>query len=339
MRGAWRDIALGLILGALATGAPAQEQGGPVTTSLTLFAGTAQGPWRSRDWGGSWERVARRASAGQDPQDIGAALAWLPVGPRVYLGGTGGLYISEDFGETWEHTPVEGPVLSVLPSRYPEAEPTVFLGTPRGLLKSVDAGRSFRPTVVEQTPVHCIAWPGPALIVATGRGVLVSEDGGSSFSAPGAGLPAGEVRALALSSFFAVDPVILVGVGTAGVHRSPDGGRTWVAAGLSGKAVTDLVWLGPFLYAVTAAGLLRSQDLGVEWIRLGDGLAEAQPLRILFPLAPESGAQAFLATDRGVYRTGDGGAHWELVGFGGEQVLSVATFPPPSRMRDPRRSR
>ena len=29
----------------------------PVVTTLTLFAGVAEGLWRSRDWGGTWEAV------------------------------------------------------------------------------------------------------------------------------------------------------------------------------------------------------------------------------------------------------------------------------------------
>ena len=54
------------------------------------------------------------------------------------------------------------------------------------------------------------------------------------------------------------------------------------------------------------------------------------PRRILFPLAPASGAEAFLATDRGVFRTADGGERWMDAGLRGEAVSCVSTFPPPS---------
>ena len=327
-----RSLALVTVAGlCLAAGAWGAQQADPVVTTLTIFAGTAEGPWLSRDWGGSWERLESGDAGGDDPQEAGATFSFLPLGPRVYMGGTGGLFVSEDFGQIWARREVEVEVLGVLPSRYPQSDPTVFLATATGLLKSVDEGRSFTPTALTETAITRLEWPGPALVVATERGVLVSDDGGNSFSGPGEGLPPGRVHAMALSSFYPVDPVLFAAVGTEGVFRSADGGQTWAGAGLAGKAVTDMVWLGPFLYAVTADGVLRSQDLGKSWTRLAEGLDEAKPYRVLFPLAPESGAVLFLATDRGIYRSSDGGEHWTRTGFEERPVLCIATFPPPLR--------
>src|SRR6202007_1819584 len=102
-------------------------------------------------------------------------------------------------------------------------------GTDDGLMRSGDAGRTFAPTVLRGTPVTRIEWPGPALVVTTGHGVLVSQDGATSF-ASGVGLPEGAPQALALSSFFARDPVLFTSVSGAGVFRSGDGGRTWERA-------------------------------------------------------------------------------------------------------------
>jgi photosystem II stability/assembly factor-like uncharacterized protein len=291
----------------------------PVVTSLTLFAGSPAGLWRSRDWGGNWE-LAR----------AGALYAILPLGPRVFAAGQEGVLVSEDFGHSWTATPVEGTVLAVLPSRYPQSDPTVFAGTGAGLLKSDDGGRTFRPTALAGTPVIRLDWPGPDLVVATGRGVLVSSDAASTFRAPGSGLPPGDVRALALSSFFAVDPVVFAGVGEEGVFRSSDGGRSWAASGLAGHTVNDLVWLGPILYAATDQGLFRSEDAGARWSPLGEGIAGRAALRLMFPLAPDSGAEAFLGTDQGIFRTTDGGLHWMKSGLAAERVLCLATFPPPA---------
>jgi len=292
---------------------------GPVVTSLTLFAGSPAGLWRSGDWGGTWQ-LARP----------GAVHAILPFGPRVFAGGEAGLLVSEDFGQSWAEVAVESTVLTILPSRYPLSDPTVFVGTAAGLLKSDDGGRTFRPTSVTGAAVHRLDWPGPALVVAGGKGVLVSNDAGASFTGPGTGLPAGEVHALALSSFFAVDPVLFAGVGDQGVFRSSDGGKSWTAAGLAGQAVNDLVWLGPMLYAATGAGLFRTEDVGKNWTPLGEGLKGRAALRLMFPLAPDSGAEAFVGTDQGVFRTTDGGLHWVKAGLGSERVLSLATFPPPA---------
>jgi photosystem II stability/assembly factor-like uncharacterized protein len=318
-----------LAAGSLALpGAEAQESG-PVVTSLTLFAGTTGGLWRSVDWGGKWERVAGRSS-GVTLETVGAVHHILAVGRSVYLAADTGLFVSDDFGVSWRKLGFEIPVHYVLPSRYPNADPTVFAGTASGLFKSADGGKTFLPTVVRGTRVGRIEWPGPALVVTTDHGVLVSGDGGASFSS-GTGLPAGEPTALAVSSFFSRDPVLFTAVGTGGVFRSGDGGATWTAAGLEGRAVHDIVWLGPILYGATDQGLFRSDDNGQTWVA-APGLAARPARRLLFPLAPDSGLEAFLATDDGIAHTTDGGAHWKPSSAPEDPVICLATFPSPEKL-------
>jgi photosystem II stability/assembly factor-like uncharacterized protein len=298
------------------------------TTSLMLFAGTTEGPFRSRDWGGTWEPI-ERASDGDDSDGWGATFAFHPIGPMVLMGCEDGLFVSMDFGETWERRALEAEVRSLVPSRYPQADLTLFVGTPEGLVRSEDLGRTFRETPIGGTPVGQVVWPGPALVVATGRGVLVSQDGGSSFGSPGEGLPAGEVRAIALSSFFSIDPVLFASTGSLGVFHSSDAGRTWSPAGLDGHEVRDLHWLGPFLYAVAEDGIYRTEDLGEEWVRIDEGLRDVSPVKILFPLAPASGAIVFLAAPQGFYLSNDGGMHWGQLAAPRGEPLCLATFPPP----------
>jgi photosystem II stability/assembly factor-like uncharacterized protein len=330
-------LVLVLVLGLIAGATPLLAQlSGPVVTTLTIFAGTESGLWRSTDWGYRWQRV-EGASGSESLRDVGAVHSILALGPRVYVGAHTGLLISDDFGQTWTRGALTVPVAAVLPSRYPQSDPTVFAATSAGLLRSLDGGRSFAATPVRDTWVHRLEWPGPALVIATARGVLVSKDSGTTFTGPGAGLPAGDVRAMALSSFFIVDPVLFAAVGATGVHRSSDGGATWTASGLAGQTITDLVWLGPFLYAVGDRGLFRSEDAGRTWLPLGEGLKGVVPVRLLFPLAPDSGAEAFLGTDRGVYRTADGGMRWESAGLKDEKVLCIGTFPAPERPQKGRR--
>jgi hypothetical protein len=306
----------------------------PIVTSLTVFAGTREGLVRSGDWGASWKAGDFKDGSSSSP--TGAVECVLPIGPRVYACGSFGLFASEDFGITWTALLSDAPVLSVLPSRYPQADPTLFVGTPDGLLQSPDAGRTFKKTALTGTPVYRIEWPGPALVVATGAGLAVSDDGGSSFRVEAAGLPAGPVRALALSSFFAVDPVLFAGVSAEGVFRSGDGGKRWWPAGLAGRRVHDLVWLGPFLYAATDGGVFRSEDLGANWVPLNEGLS-GPARRLLFPLAPDSGTEIFVATGRGVFRSADGGQHWQPSGLDDQDVLTLGTFAAPARTGDPRK--
>lgn len=307
----------------------ANAQSPTIVTSLTLFAGSPAGLWRSRDWGSTWQLARKEAPVH----------TVLPLGTAVFVGTETGVLLSYDFGETWTDVALDAAVLSIAPSRYLLSDPMVFAGTTKGLLKSEDAGKTFRPTKLEGTPVFRLEWPGPALILATGRGVLVSPDAGLNFTGPGDGLPPGEARAMALSSFFPVDPVLFAGVGGHGVFRSSDGGRSWVPAGLAGQTVNDLVWLGPVLYAATDQGLFQSTDIGKNWSPLGQGISGRAARRLLFPLAPGSGAEAFLGTDQGVYRTPDGGLNWLKSGLGGEHVLTLGTFPPPDPVVNVKRNR
>jgi photosystem II stability/assembly factor-like uncharacterized protein len=332
-----RLLALGaavLVAGGLASARQASD----LVVSLALFAGTPAGLWRSNDWGGTWTRVVGSRS-GVSIDGIGPVRAIVPRGPEVYVAGDAGLFMSTDFGDTWISLSETRNVRSLLLSRWPQADPTVFVGTGSGLLRSRDGGRTFEPTGLAEGAVDRLQWPGPALVAAGSRGLLVTSTEGASFEGPGEGLPAGGVRAMALSSFFAVDPVLFAAAEAGGVYRSQDGGKHWRPAGLGEQSVRDLVWLGPFLYAAADGGFFRSEDVGRTWTRLS--ASPGEPRRLLFPLAPAAGLEAFLATDRGLFRTADAGQHWHPAGLQGEDVLTVATFPPPEpslgRGKKPRR--
>jgi photosystem II stability/assembly factor-like uncharacterized protein len=336
------------LVAAAALAAPASGQAPPrdasAVTNLTIFAGTARGLFRSRNWGASFERVLG-LDGGVSLDRVGAVSCLLPIGPQVLLGAETGVYFSPDFGETWTRVAETGSCTALLGSRYPLADRTLFLGTPAGLLRSTLDGyapeaapRAFAPTPI-QGGVAGIEWPGPQLVVATSGGLFVSPDAASTADRvgtdPAAPLPPGEVTALVVSAFFSADPAMVVAVGSEGVFRTPDGGRRWSHAGLRGRRVHQLTWLGPFLYAATDAGLFRTEDLGSSWTPLVEGAKGRAARRLLFPLAPASGAEAFLATDRGIYWSGDGGLNWRaLQGLLAEEpILSLATFPPPDPVR------
>src|SRR5207247_5235887 len=93
-----------------------------VVTSLTLFAGAPSGLWRTRDWGRTWERVEGALPA-RRLEGLGAARAIVPLGPQVWVGGDGGLFVSTDFGETWELRSATSGIVSLLFSRWPQSDP------------------------------------------------------------------------------------------------------------------------------------------------------------------------------------------------------------------------
>jgi hypothetical protein len=205
--------------------APAPIRENPTLTTLTIFAG---GRWPGARTGGMAGRRRKKGEAvarGHQVQYVRSS----PSGLR-WLAGSGGVRVPGF--QRLDARPIEASVLSILPSRYPLADLTVFIGTTEGLLVSEDAGRSFKPTRLWGVAVHRIEWPGPALVLGTSGGVMVSKDMGATWEPPGEGLPSGPVESLALSSFFAADPVMFAGIGRLGVYRSRDGGRTWEGVGL-----------------------------------------------------------------------------------------------------------
>lgn len=318
---------------------------------LVWFGGTGGGVWKSGDGGRTFDNVSDGFFGGS----IGAVAVAESDPNVVYVGGGektvrgnvshgSGLWKSLDAGKTWTHLGMADahhiPRVRVHP-RDPDLVYVAVLGhlhgpgEARGVFRSRDGGRTFEALAQPAGPVTRLEWPGPALVAAGGAGVRVSEDGGQTWRAAPRGLPEGLARALAVSSYFAVDPVMFAGVENAGVQRTTDGGRTWAAAGLSGARVNDLVWLGPILYAAADSGLFQSHDNGAHWTRLGEGLGEAAVTALLFPLAPASGAEFFAGTDRGIFHTLDGGLHFARTGFR-DEVSVLATFPPPD---PPRRKR
>jgi photosystem II stability/assembly factor-like uncharacterized protein len=324
-------LAILAVLLAQASPPPPTQPGASFATTLALYAGTPGGLRRTTDWGGSWHTMT--GGVGDSLKEIGSVRALQAIGPTVYVGGEGGSYFSTDFGDTWKRLPIEVPALTILQARYFDAEPVILVGTSQGLARSTDGGTTFHSTGIRGTRVSRLEWPGPDMFAATGKGVLRSTDGGTTFSEPKSGLPEGEATALAVSTFFTMDPVVYAGIAGEGLFRSADAGRTWRPAGLAGRTVTDIAWLGPILWAVTDDGLRRSDDGARSWQPVGASLRGRTLGRLVFPQGDQSSAEFFVTTDNGVYRTADGGETWSTAGLQGEQVLTLATFPPNVRSK------
>ena len=140
------------------------------------------------------------------------------------------------------------------------------------------------------------------------------------------------------------DPTVYyAGAASGGVWKSSDGGNRWApvfdkqpvaAIGALAVAPSDpsTVWAGTGEAwvirdsDVMGNGIYKSTDAGKTWTNMG--LPESGRIGriVVHPSNPDivfacvlgrvTGAQQ----DRGVYRTTDGGAHWERVLFGGENV-------------------
>ena len=219
------------------------------------------------------------------------------------------------------------PVYAVLPSRYPGADPTVFVGTAEGLFKSTDAGRTFQPTPVSGVAVTRIEWPGPDLVLATANGVLVSPDGGQTIRS-GVGLPAGPVPRCAL--------VLLRG--GPGALRGDEPGHVPVlgwredmgSRGASGprRPRPRLARPDPLRGGRTKAcfvARVREQT----WAAHGRRPWEADPRRLPLPARPRLPApRPSWRTDREPsLRTGNGGERWLTQQAHSREPVTVPAVP------------
>jgi photosystem II stability/assembly factor-like uncharacterized protein len=307
-----------------------------------LFVATSEGPYVTHSWGEYWETLRHRL-----PLDI---RTFYCIGPRAYAGGLEGLFVSDDFGESWSAVKSwkQGEVDVILTSLYFAADPVIFVGTRRGLYRSRDGGEDKWERIAEpfiQGEVHSIVWPGPALFVAAAEGLFRSNDTGDSWERAGKGLPDVAVLSLAHSSFFAMEPVIFAGLDGAGLYRSTDGGETFQPVGGSDamqRTVRQLYWWKSVLFAGTDDGLFVSHDAGESWESASAELEGKKILAISIP-APDAplGSDVLIGTEQGIYKTSDGARTWRQMNDGMKPavIFGFGSFPSPPETFDNERNR
>ncbi|OGV90582.1 MAG: hypothetical protein A3K19_24350 [Lentisphaerae bacterium RIFOXYB12_FULL_65_16] len=149
-----------------------------------------------------------------------------------------GIYLTTDGGEHWKLVRNAVYLRRHALNEYFAFDPASFDGTQHrtvyaathweGLLKSDDAGATWRVLGFPKTIIHVIALhpkDSRQFFVAADTGLFRSQDAGAGFEKVGANLPAAPVLALTLN---AKDPAVLyVALGEKGLWRSTDGGRSF----------------------------------------------------------------------------------------------------------------
>lgn len=323
-----RFLVLALALGFLATGtagASAQD-----FVLARLFAATDDGVFVSYSWGEHWSRIR-----GDMRGFTGQMRAFLCLGPTVYVGGTDGLFVSDDFGESYRRERFPGTeVRGFLSSRLFALDPTLFVWTETALYRSTDAGLKWEAIGdgVLSGKVSQMDWPGPELLALTERGLYVSRDAGRRWERLGEGLPDARLQSLEVARYFALEPTVFVGTEGSGLYKSVDGGKTFEPLPdrlLAQATVRVVFWWGSLLLVGTDDGLLLSKDGGESF----EASRALQGRRVQSMSVPGADADVpsdvIVGTDRGVYKSSDGALSFRLVdeGLGEPSVLDLATFP------------
>jgi photosystem II stability/assembly factor-like uncharacterized protein len=194
-----------------------------------VFAAGHDTFFRSEDAGVTWEALAP-ALPGTDLHGLATA----PDEPStVYVHVVRfGIFRSTDSGVNWEQanqTSLPGDVISL--SAGPGGR--LYAASPgTGVLRSDDGGRNFQPTGNLSVPltVSTSAIVADVVYAGTEEGLFFSGDGGKSWQARTAPSD-GAVMVSAVSPDDPMDiTVVVVGDDGAGrVHRSADGGATWMS--------------------------------------------------------------------------------------------------------------
>ncbi len=285
----WREVGPVLITHALVTA--------PDNHAL-LYEGTVEGVYRSTDGGTHW--TAALDGLSEAAREVWS-LSFLPDHSLVAATG-GGIYRSTDGGAHWTAAGLETQAIYTLAAHL-AGHIVLLAGGDGGVYRSdnIEArtGNARWRQVYDSgaAAVTSLAWPAarPALVVAginPGAGahgphpVIMSDDGGASWTARTRGLPSG---ASALSA--AVAPgvrVVYLGTLDAGVYVTP----------------------------VTQEG--------TAWQGRGTGLPAAAQVGS-FSFDPARPATLYAATTDGVYRSTDGGVHWNAFGAGLSGDATVVT--------------
>ncbi len=294
--------------------------------SALLLVGTRKGLFLIRRSDDGWSTPEPRMAgwsvnhAAADPRD-GSLLAC--TNNWVY---GGAFHRSTDGGDNWERS--EG------------------LAMPQASGLTLNATWHVEPGHVSQ--------PGRLWLGVDPGGLFRSDDGGATWE-PVAGLMdhptrerwepgAGGLCAHSITLDADNADRMWAGISAAGVFRTEDGGETWTPANVGTEACflpnDPYPEVGQCVHKVLShpgrperlwqqnhCGVYRSDDAGANWERLdGNGL----PSGFGFPIAldPGDADTAFVVPEEGsdnrvtsggrlgVYRTGDGGASWELASDG-----------------------
>jgi len=235
----------------------------------------------------------------------------------------GSLFLSDDFGLSWEAGTVpadlRAPVTAIVASPSFRRDQTVLAATDgAGILVTRDGGRTWRASSFHLRSTSALAlavapdWSKQEIaFAATPQGVYISLNGGRVWRSTGLMPDDDVVDALAVSPAFESDHTVYAGSEGGRLYRSCDGGRTWdLQQGAVGDGPVTSLWLardfaesGRMVCGV-ASSICVSSDRGQSW-----RLAARLPGLVLALTGDERSVIAGLR-DGGVWESRDGGLTW-----------------------------
>jgi photosystem II stability/assembly factor-like uncharacterized protein len=323
--------------------APRRAPLGPLASLASLLGVLALLAGCGSQVAGAWRLIGP-----EDGAHVYTVVADPHVAGLVYAGAdNGGVYRgrADQSGDvvSGEGIPHDAVVASVLPD--PQKAGVIFAGTSDGLYRSANYGDLWSAYSVglpsHVAAVALAATPDATTLLAglDHAGVYRSVNDGASWTLASAGLPAQAAPVTIV--WDGSDQLWLLGLidaTSAPLYASADGGQTWTAraTGLpAGAQVNDLApfpgsaaGAAPTLFAATTQGLFSSANAGQRWSHVGGALPQGSALALA--TLPQQPGWLYVGIGSAVYRSTDGGAHWQSMApglTGGVQALAVTQGP------------
>jgi photosystem II stability/assembly factor-like uncharacterized protein len=306
----------------------------------TIYVGawknsTDGGLWVSHDRGKSWTEPAQLK--GQPVH----ALAEAPSDPKILYAGTlEGVFRSSDGGTTWAQiSPPDSHEIHEIESLAvdPGDPDTVYAGTWHLPWKTTDAGKTWhnikQGLIVDSDVFSIIVDPEHThtVYLSACSGIYKSENAGVLFRKI-QGIPSEARRTRSLMQDPEKRDVVYAGT-TEGLYKTVDAGKTFERM-TDADVVVNAVYVDPgdsnrVLLATDRSGVLTSEDGGATFAPSNQGISERKVAAVLVDKDNPELLYAGVVNDKkygGVFRSSDGGAHWEQLGSGldGSDVFALA---------------
>jgi photosystem II stability/assembly factor-like uncharacterized protein len=193
----------------------------------------------------------------------------------------------------------------------------VYAAGPQKIFKSSDSGQTWTALAapLAKIPSAIAIHPSrPEIIYAgvSGSGVFKSMDGGQNWTPINTGF--GNLNVVSLLIDRANPDTLFAGIAT-GLYRSTDAGQTWtkVSAIFQARALAPDPGRPGTIYA-GGRGIVKSTDGGLTWTAADSGIASPAIVQSL-AIDPAHSDIVYAGTENsGMYKTIDGGMHWQLIG-------------------------